>query len=147
MTDDLFSLTYSSTAVVPFGDDELARLLESSRVANVGTDLSGLLLYRGGRFLQVLEGPESAVRDAIDRIRRDPRHRDVRILVSEPVEERRFPDWTMGYEPIGTSASVPPAGFRDSFDDLDSGDATVTARALAELTLWFRVRSGRLLRR
>ena len=143
MTDNLYSLTYSSTAAVPFDDGDLALLLESSRVANVRTDLSGLLLYRDGRFLQVLEGPEPAVRDAIDRIGHDPRHRDVRVLVAEPIAERRFADWTMGYEPLGTSASAPPEGFRDSFDDLDSGDATLTARALAELTLWFRVRSGR----
>lgn len=143
MPDDLYSMTYSSTATVPFDDDDLARLLESSRVANIGSDLSGLLLYRRGRFLQVLEGPESSVRDAIDRIGRDPRHRDVRLLVSESIDDRRFPDWTMGYEPLGTSTSAPPEGFRDSFDDLDSTDATVTARALAELTLWFRVRSGR----
>lgn len=142
MTDDLFSLTYSSTAAVPFDDAALAGLLESSRVANIGTDLSGLLLYRGGRFLQVLEGPEPAVRDAIDRIGHDPRHRDLRVLVSEPIEERRFPDWTMGYERLGEPAAAAPEGFRDSFDDLDSGDATLTARALAELTLWFRVRSG-----
>ncbi|MFS0795395.1 BLUF domain-containing protein [Microbacterium sp. 1P10AE] len=141
MTDNLYSLTYSSTAAVPFDDGDLARLLESSRVANVGTDLSGLLLYRGGRFLQVLEGPETAVRDAIDRIGRDPRHRDLRILVSEQIEERRFADWTMGYEPIGAPTAPPPAGFRDSFDDLDSGDETLTARALAELALWFRARS------
>ncbi len=142
MAEDLYSMTYASTAVAPFDGDDLARLLESSRVANIGTNLSGLLLYRGGRFLQVLEGPESAVRDAIDRIERDPRHRDVRVLVSEPIDERRFADWTMGYEPMGASTSPPPEGFRDSFDDLDSSDATVTARALAELTLWFRVRSG-----
>lgn len=142
MADDLYSLTYSSTAAIPFDDGDLERLLESSRVANVNTDLSGLLLYRAGRFLQVLEGPESAVREAIDRIGRDPRHRDVRVLVSESIDERRFADWTMGYEPLGTPASAPPEGFRDSFDDLDSGDATVTARALAALTVWFRVRSG-----
>lgn len=147
MTADLFSLTYSSTAAVPFDDDALAQLLEASRVSNVATDLSGLLLYRKGRFLQVLEGPEPAVRDAIDRIGNDPRHRDVRILVAEPIEKRRFADWTMGYEPIGAAATPPPAGFRDSFDDLDSGDETLTARALGELALWFRVRSVAAARR
>lgn len=141
MGDRLFSMTYASVAAVPFDDDALATLLESSRVANVATDLSGLLLYRDGRFLQVLEGPEDAVRDAIDRIGRDPRHRDVRVLVSEPIEARRFADWTMGYQPFRTPETPLPEGFRDSFDDLDSGDATVTDRALAELAVWFRARS------
>ena len=142
MSDGLFTMTYSSTAAEPFDDDDLAELLEESRVSNVAADLSGLLLYRQGRFLQVLEGPEPVVRDAIDRIGRDPRHRDMRVLVEESIDERRFADWTMGYEPLRAPTEAPPAGFRDSFDDLDSGDDTTTARALAELALWFRVRSA-----
>jgi len=142
MAERLIAVTYSSMAVSDFGADELADLLTSSRAANLARDLSGMLLFRGNRFLQVLEGPESAVRDLVDRIRRDPRHRDMRILVEEEIDERRFADWTMGYEPLRVPQEAAPEGFRDSFDDLDSGDDTITARALRELTVWFRARSA-----
>lgn len=142
MTEALRSMTYSSTAVSAFGADELAALLSSSRSANLARDLSGMLLFRGNRFLQVLEGPESLVRELIDRIRRDPRHHDMRVLVDEEIDERRFADWTMGYETLSVPQKAAPEGFRDSFDDLDSDDDTVTARALRELTVWFRARSS-----
>jgi hypothetical protein len=142
MAEALRSVTYSSTAVSTFGADELTDLLSSSRAANLARDLSGMLLFRGNRFLQVLEGPESVVRDLVDRIRRDPRHRDMRVLVDERIDERRFAEWTMGYETLNVPQKAAPEGFRDSFDDLDSGDETTTARALRELTMWFRVRSA-----
>ncbi len=142
MAEALRSVTYSSTATSEFDARELAELLASSRAANLARDLSGMLLFRGNRFLQVLEGPESLVRSLIDRIRRDPRHGDMRVLVDEEIEERRFADWTMGYEMLATPQKAAPEGFRDSFDDLDSDDSTVTARALRELTLWFRARSA-----
>jgi len=142
MAEALRSVTYSSTATSEFDARELAELLASSRAANLAHDLSGMLLFRGNRFLQVLEGPESLVRSLIDRIRRDPRHGDMRVLVDEEIEERRFADWTMGYEMLATPQKAAPEGFRDSFDDLDSDDSTVTARALRELTVWFRARSA-----
>jgi hypothetical protein len=129
--------------VSTFGAKELADLLTSSRAANLARDLSGMLLFRGDRFLQVLEGPESLVRELVGRIRRDPRHRDMRVLVDEEIDERRFADWTMGYETLEVPRKAAPEGFRDSFDDLDSGDDTVTARALRELTVWFRARSAK----
>ncbi|KTR96114.1 hypothetical protein NS220_03295 [Microbacterium testaceum] len=142
MAEALRSVTYSSTAASDFGERELDELLASSRAANLSRDLSGMLLFRGNRFLQVLEGPESLVRELIDRIRRDPRHRDMRVLVDEEIEQRRFADWTMGYESLKMPQNAAPEGFRDSFDDLDSDDGTITARALRELTLWFRTRSA-----
>ncbi|MDQ1123483.1 BLUF domain-containing protein [Microbacterium trichothecenolyticum] len=138
----LHAITYVSTATAPFSDTELEALLTSSRATNLARDLTGMLLYRDGRFLQVLEGPEDDVREIIERIGNDPRHRDMRIVSSDPIAGRRFAEWTMGYEPIAAPASAPPEGFRDSFDDLDAHDAALTARALVELTVWFHARSA-----
>lgn len=46
-------------------------MLAKSRSNNVRDGISGMLLYRDGDFLQVLEGPEDKVRAAFDR-RFDP---------------------------------------------------------------------------
>jgi hypothetical protein len=53
--------------------------------------VGGLLLYAGGYFCQVLEGPEDAVDTTFQRIAADPRHRDVKVLVREEVPRRRYP--------------------------------------------------------
>ncbi len=135
------SVSYVSTATTPFDDELLADLLTQSRRSNHAHDLTGMLLYRRGRFFQVIEGPQDAVEHLMDAIRRDDRHSDVRILLSERIDERRFTEWTMGYESIGVPTSPAPEGFRDTFDDLESDDDDAIIRAVRELTVWFRART------
>lgn len=145
-TDDtaLISLVYTSTASASFRETALAHLLDQARALNGARDITGMLLYRGERFIQVLKGPAHIVRRLARTIGQDARHRDMRILMDETIEERRFEDWTMGYRQPQGDREATPAGFRDSFADLEHADErSTTLRALAELTLWFRVRADR----
>lgn len=142
---DLISLVYTSSASASFRETALAHLLEESRELNGARDITGMLLYRGECFIQVLEGPAAVVRALAARISQDVRHRDMRVLLEEPIEGRRFAEWTMAYRPLHQHPEEAPAGFRDSFADLEEGgERSMTMRALQELTLWFRVRSGTL---
>ncbi|MDQ1082065.1 MULTISPECIES: BLUF domain-containing protein [Microbacterium] len=142
MSTSLVSVSYVSTAVDSFDDAALAELLAQSRASNSEHDLTGMLLYRRGRFFQVLEGPQDAVDELMAKIGRDPRHTDVRVLLTEQLDERRFSEWTMGYEPIGVPTTPAPEGFRDTFDDLESDDEDAGIRAVRELTVWFRARTA-----
>lgn len=140
---DVLSLVYTSSASQPFRETALEQLLTECRRNNATADVTGMLLYRSGRFIQVLEGVADAVRGLAERIRRDPRHHDMRVLLEERVSQRRFPDWTMGYRALREGGDAAPEGYRDSFADLDAdSDEDTARRALAELTLWFRVRSA-----
>lgn len=142
--DGLLSLVYTSTASHPFRETALEQLLVECRRLNSEREVTGMLLYRSGRFIQVLEGDPDTVHGLVERIRHDARHHDMRILVEETVEGRRFADWTMGYRAFHGDPGLAPAGYRDSFADLDADSDRQTAlRALSELTLWFRVRSAR----
>jgi len=138
----LVSVVYCSTATRPFTDEELAGLLEQSRASNDTRDITGMLLYRGGEFIQILEGDKYDVDGLMSRIAQDPRHRDVRVLLEEPLRERRFSEWTMGYQPLTTPPAGEVHGYRDSFEDLRIGDQDMIGRALMELTMWFRVRES-----
>ncbi|MCD2497556.1 BLUF domain-containing protein [Microbacterium nymphoidis] len=141
----LITLVYASTASQPFRETALAQLLVEFRRFNTENHITGMLLFRDGRFIQVLEGAPSVIESLLERIGRDSRHHDVRILVSEPITERKFADWSMGYRSFRRGVEPVPAGFRDSFADLESAtDASTTARALGELTLWFRTREAAL---
>ncbi|MDN3495158.1 BLUF domain-containing protein [Planococcus sp. APC 4015] len=143
VSEPLYSLVYSSTATEPFDPDALEALLGHSRAANSASGITGMLLYRRGRFIQFLEGPERPVRDLLDRISADPRHVGVRVMLDGHPETRQFGEWTMGYERSTEPASPAPEGFRSSFDDLDDADDDVVLRATRELSLWFRVRAAR----
>ncbi len=49
-----------------------------------------------GHFAQVLEGRVQAVATVLEKIHRDRRHRDVRVLLEEPIDKRQFARWAMG---------------------------------------------------
>jgi len=141
-SDDLLSVLYTSTAREPMDDEQLTSLLTASRAGNAAAGITGLLVYRAGRFFQVIEGPTAAVRALYDRIAADPRHHSVRTLVEDRVAERHFGEWTMGFERVPDHAEPVPDGFRSTFDDLDDfAGSAPTIRAARELSLWFRVRS------
>jgi hypothetical protein len=138
----LLSVVYSSAATRSFTDADLAELLTTSRSTNHATHLTGLLLYRRGRFLQVLEGPEATVRDRMAIITADPRHTRLRVLVEETRNERHFPDWTMGYEPISPEMSYDVPGYEKTFtDEDDDADPAGTVQVLRDLIRWFQDRA------
>jgi hypothetical protein len=112
----LRSLTYVSSATALLTGDELLAMLRTIRPRNAELDLSGMLLYSGGNIMQVLEGPAPVVERTFAQIARDERHHDVTVLVDEPVDERAFPDWSMGFRDLGGRQPVPAdeaAGLND----------------------------------
>jgi Sensors of blue-light using FAD len=94
----LISVTYVSSARTLLSEQAIEDLLAVSRRNNTATDITGLLLYWDGNFLQYVEGPEQTVDTLLERIRLDPRHGDVIVLDRAPINERAFPDWRMGYQ-------------------------------------------------
>lgn len=141
----LFALMYSSYATEDMNQTSLDDILEQARRKNARLDITGILLYRRGRFFQYLEGAEEAVRSVYDEIQQDSRHTRLRILLESPVESRRFSEWTMGYEPLREATENAPAGFRNTFVDLeDTQNPANVLRAVTELTYWYRARASRV---
>lgn len=109
----MISLTYLSTAVAAFSIADLADVLSVSRRRNGADDLTGMLLYADGHFIQTLEGPDDLVRATFARVERDSRHRSVLVALEQTIETRAFPDWSMGFETLdGEDAKALP-GFND----------------------------------
>ena len=91
---------YCSQAAFDMSPDELTGLLTVARRHNTEAKLSGMLLYCGQSFLQLLEGDSAALDPTYARILADDRHRNVRLLSDTETATRMFPDWTMGFEHI-----------------------------------------------
>lgn len=87
---------YFSTAQRSFTPQQLLGLCASFAAFNARVDITGVLLYVGHRFLQVLEGEAGAVDRLLQRIAGDTRHRDMEIVLDERVETRVFGQWSMG---------------------------------------------------
>lgn len=93
----MLSLTYLSSATTLFDEQQLTDLLADSRPRNEERGLTGLLLYADGNFAQVLEGPDEAVERTFASISADRRHHGLIVALRDQVEQRAFPDWSMGF--------------------------------------------------
>jgi hypothetical protein len=94
---DMKQLLYVSTATRPLVEDDLALLLEQSRHNNALFSVTGFLWSDGHRFMQVIEGPDASIAETYRRIADDDRHRDLRVLREDAIEDREFGDWSMAY--------------------------------------------------
>lgn len=136
----MLSVLYLSSASIPYSDDDLAALLTTSRENNARLGLTGILLYRNGQFMQVLEGPEDAVNARFAVIAADPRHRGVQKLVTDSIAERQFPSWAMGFRPLTDTLVKQIPGYDDFFEAPQSERSLPETATRARLLLeWFRV--------
>ena len=91
----LSTVIYTSRSSEDFHEHEIPELLKQIRRANAKQELTGMLLYVGGSFLQALEGQLLMVETVFSAILRDKRHTQVRLIAKEPILERAFEGWTM----------------------------------------------------
>lgn len=113
----LFHLVYASSATLPFSEAELLALLEVSRRNNVRVNVTGMLLYREGNFMQVLEGEEEAVRGVHARIALDRRHGGLIVLLHGPIAARAFSSWTMGFRNLDSPEVKSAPGYSEFLND------------------------------
>jgi len=104
----LKTLTYTSRARLDLSDGDLADIHHSARHLNALDGITGLLVFDGTRFLQIVEGAEEAVDTLVERLRSDRRHSAFEIRDERVVAERSFPGWSM--ELVRVSAGFAGAG-------------------------------------
>jgi hypothetical protein len=102
----VLQIIYVSSANPAVGPVDPAPILEVSRYCNQRDGITGLLYSDGGRFMQVIEGPDALTDATMDRIRRDQRHRAIVMLVHRQIEERAFGDWAMAHYTPGSDADA-----------------------------------------
>ncbi|UYV16274.1 BLUF domain-containing protein [Porphyrobacter sp. ULC335] len=75
--------------------EEVDAILAASARNNPARGITGLLLFNGRNFLQLLEGEEGEVSSLMETITADPRHAGVSVLDRRAIAARACPDWAM----------------------------------------------------
>ena len=75
-------------------------ILRVSRLNNTRLNITGMLAYKDGNFLQVLEGQDPILGRVIEKIGRDDRHSGMIVLAKTHIEKRLFPDWSMAFREL-----------------------------------------------
>jgi len=97
----LYQLVYLSLSSDVFKHSDIENILEKAREFNGERNITGMLLYRGGVFLQLLEGDKDTVASLYNKITQDKRHKHIKTLIEIDNGERIFADWTMAFKEIG----------------------------------------------
>ncbi|WP_201583468.1 BLUF domain-containing protein [Psychrobacter sp. HII-4] len=97
VTTDLFQLVYISR-ITSTGLSSPSTLNDISEIAierNQTDEITGILCYGNGYFLQCVEGSEQALTNLKNRLLADERHKDMEILDFSAIDERRFSSWSL----------------------------------------------------
>jgi hypothetical protein len=94
----LIELTYVSEPAQEMSFLGLMRLLYHSHLRNKSMGITGALIFENNRFGQVIEGPRAQIEDLWEKIQKDTRHKNIRLLESRPIEDRSFSKWTMVFQ-------------------------------------------------
>lgn len=112
----LVALTYVSIAMAEWGASALDRIRHASARHNARLDVTGLLLYSAGSFLQLIEGEERAVINIFNRIERDPRHSDITVVDWQFIVDRQFGQWRMATRELGRADADAHPGLAPYFE-------------------------------
>jgi hypothetical protein len=107
----LKSFVYVSSAVKLMSQSELLDLLKQARENNARNQITGMLLYKDGGFMQAFEGEEEMAMRLHGKILVDPRHKNMMTLLSEPLESRQFTGWSMAFNNIDLLSDDERFGF------------------------------------
>ena len=95
-----------SKSVRLMSDQQLDELLTEARHYNEKNQITGMLLYADGSFLQVIEGDEPILRKTFSSICADQRHKDIKTLFDETIDIRNFSEWSMGFRRLQNNNEV-----------------------------------------
>ncbi len=104
-------LAYVSRQTYSLNDADLEKLLQQARDNNQKMDITGMLIYYEGLFIQYIEGPAENLKILYDRIAKDRRHEKITLLDSGENEEREFKDWSMSFEKLSKDKAFEICGY------------------------------------
>ena len=112
----MYYLIYVSYATAKMDVNDLRDLAKKCHQNNIEKDITGMLVYLDGKFLQVLEGNKGDVEKLFAHISTDPRHEKVRILIEGDIEKRNFEGWSMGFKMLDKQVFKDMSGLTDLDD-------------------------------
>lgn len=98
---------YSKSTGTGGGREMLTRLrdiLATAQRNNSRVGVTGFLIFDKPWFVQILEGERPEVSKIYGRISRDPRHSGLSIVNLRNIDQRSFPNWSMGSAVRGPDA-------------------------------------------
>lgn len=91
----LKQLVYTSEAVIDTQAIVTSQFTEKIQQNNAELEVTGALIWRKQKFMQVIEGPSDSINRLFAKLLRDPRHGNLVLISERIISEREFPNWQM----------------------------------------------------
>ncbi|APE07462.1 hypothetical protein BM528_00815 [Alteromonas sp. RW2A1] len=88
-------LVYRSRASAQMSQVDLDKVTSDSLPFNLNNDVTGILLFDGEYFFQVLEGESNLIAGLYEHIQKDPRHGNIVKITDNAIHQRDFGDWAL----------------------------------------------------
>ncbi|GAB7086850.1 BLUF domain-containing protein [Marinifilum fragile] len=135
---NLIHIVYVSFSKNQLSELELDELLSEIRPKNLKQGVTGLLLYNDEIFIQVIEGKSDTIHDLYDRLQKDKRHTNIVKILEERIDQRSFPNWSMGYQKLSKEESKVLPGFTDLMTTNDIRESLKqSSQAIVDLIVKF----------
>jgi len=93
----MLSIIYVSKVKNLLAHHQLRSLSEEAAKNNALNQITGMLVYNGEHFMQLIEGEAAHIESLLVRIERDERHSDLVVIRKKEDQPRECPDWSMRY--------------------------------------------------
>lgn len=96
----MYRLIYISSASDNTSVSDIRDILSTAVTNNRETDITGLLMYNGLNFMQVLEGEQNDIEPLFEKISKDTRHVSVASILQGEADTRIFAPWSMLFKKV-----------------------------------------------
>lgn len=95
----LFQLCYASKTTAPDHRIliDLRDILSEARDFNAKHQINGVLYFADEYFFQCIEGDDVTILQLLEKLKKDARHQDMKILCHKNIEQHHFSQWSMKY--------------------------------------------------
>lgn len=94
------TIVYISNAVKLFEEKHLDKLFSQIVQNNSSKDITGILLYKEGTFIQILEGEQHPLNHLFKTIDQDKRHNNITKILDRRIRERLFTKYRTGFSTL-----------------------------------------------
>lgn len=116
----IYKLIYSSIESYHLSYELMEDIAFKASIYNKTKNITGLLVYINGSIIQLLEGEKEDVLALFeDRISKDNRHKDIKIMMNGDSDARTFPEWNMGFKKIDNDHYSSYLQYNDYLEEID----------------------------
>ncbi|MGC6432298.1 MAG: BLUF domain-containing protein [Jejuia sp.] len=100
----LKTICYISNSTESDSIENIKKMYSKAKTNNAQNNISGILIYHKGNYLQVLEGTHKDVDETYNRISKDHRHKNLIKVINTDTEYRIFEEYNFGFTIVRDSS-------------------------------------------